>query len=224
MSPMRTALCTLLILAHWSLQGQAPCSCAEEPGAPFVEPDTVFVLDSALSVGYCGHIDRGSAEPRYSEFTLRWCVNQWPLISADATRTFRINVVEKALVAEDLRILPTGTDLHLDAVVWRTQVIEGLIDPETGDVMAMISEVPGDLRPITKAEEKAITARLRAHDPSAQWADEQLLGLLFLSAACDRSGAEKRFRELRQHYLLDGAYAEQYNELLAMLEVVASER
>jgi hypothetical protein len=221
---MRPIPCALLALAFSSLQGQPPCSCAAEPGAPFLEPDTVFVLDSALAAGYCGQIERDQAEPRYSEFTLRWCVNQWPLISADATQEFRINVVDRTLVAEDLRMLPAGSDLQLGEVVWRTYLIEGLLDPETGEVVAMISEVPGDLRPITATEEKAIASRLKALEPSAPWADEQLLGLLFLSAASDRPGAEKRFRKLRQHYLLDGAYAEQYNELLAMLDVVASER
>jgi len=42
----------------------------------------------------------------------------------------------------------------------------------------------------------------------APWNDEQLLGLLFLSAASRRRGAETRFRDLRAHYQLDGAYAE----------------
>jgi hypothetical protein len=224
LAAMRSILCAVLLLALSTLQGQPPCSCAEEHGAPFVETDTVFVLDSTLAVGYCGWIDRSKEELRYSEFTLRWCMNQWPLLVADATREFRINVVERTLVAEDLRILPSGTDLHMGVVVWRTHVIEGLLDPETGEVVAMISEVPGDLHPITAKEEEAIRARLKLQDANAPWRDEQLLGLLFLSAASDRRGAEKRFRTLRRHYRIDGAYAEQYNELLAMLDVVVEER
>lgn len=221
---MRSILSAVFALALSSLQAQPPCSCAEEHGAPFVETDTVFVLDSALALGYCGWIDHSKAEPRYSEFTLRWCVNQWPLLVADAMKEFRLNVVERKLVAEDLRILPSGSDLHMGVVVWRTHVIEGVLDPESGDLVAMISEVPGDLHPITAKEEEAIRARLKLVHAEQQWSDEQLLGLLFLSAASDRPGAEKRFRKLRQHYLLDGAYAEQYNELLAMLNVVVVER
>ncbi len=221
---MRTFLALLLALAFSTLKGQAPCSCAEEVGAAFVEPDTVFPLDSALAVAYCGHIDRNGPVPRYSEFTLRWCVNQWPLITADATQTYRLTVVDRSLVAEDMRMLPTGVDLHMGEVVWRTHVIQGLLDPGSGEVVAMISEIPGDLHPISRKEERVISTRFAATDAQAQWADEQLLGLLFLSAASDRRGAERRFRDLRSQYLLDGAYAEQYNELLAMLDVVAAER
>jgi hypothetical protein len=137
---------------------------------------------------------------------------------------FRITVIDKVLVAEDHRVLPTGRDLHLGDVLWRTHVIEGVYEPAMGEVVAKISEVPGDLHVITAQEEDTIRKRLKAVDPTMNFADEQLLGLLFLSAASDRRGAEKRFRNLRKHYLLDGAYAEQYNELLAMLDVVVEER
>jgi hypothetical protein len=221
---MRSFLLALLITATTSLRAQTTCSCAVEHGAQFVRPDTVFVLDSTMAVAYCGWIDRSGAETRYSEFTLRWCGNQWPLLSADATLDFRITVIDKVLVAEDHRVLPTGRDLHLGDVLWRTHVIEGVYEPAMGEVVAKISEVPGDLHVITAQEEDTIRKRLKAVDPTMNFADEQLLGLLFLSAASDRRGAEKRFRNLRKHYLLDGAYAEQYNELLAMLDVVVEER
>jgi hypothetical protein len=221
---MRSFLLALLITATTSLRAQTTCSCAVEHGAPFVRPDTVFVLDSTMAVAYCGWIDREAPDRRYSEFTLRWCTNQWHLLAADATRSFRINVMDHALVAEDMRILPQGADLRMGEVVWRTHVIEGLYEPSMGEVVAKISEVPGDLRPISAEEENTIRSRLRTVDPKVNFTDEQLLGLLFLSAASDRRGAEKRFRNLRKHYLLDGAYAEQYNELLAMLDVVAEER
>ncbi len=221
---MRSLLPALLLTATTSLHAQTTCSCAEEHGAALVRPDTVFVLDSTMAVAYCGWIDRTRTEPRYSEFTLRWCSNQWPLLEADATRTFRIQVNDHALVAEDLRILPTGTDLQLGEIVWRTHVIEGTYDPTMGEVVAKISEVPGDLHMITAREEDAIRERLRTVDPKVHFTDEQLLGLLFLSAASDRPGAEKRFRNLRKHYQLDGAFAEAYNELVAMLDVVVAER
>jgi len=221
---MRSFLLASLLTPIPSLHAQTTCSCAEEHGAAFVRPDTVFVLDSTMAVAYCGWIDRSGAEPRYSEFTLRWCGNQWPLLSADATLDFRITVLERALVAEDFRILPTGTDLRLGKVLWRTHVIEGVYEPAMGEVVAKISEVPGDLHVITASEEDAIRKRLKALDPKKNFADEQLLGLLFLSAVSEQRGAERRFRNLRKRYVLDGAYAEQYNELLSMLEEVVADR
>jgi hypothetical protein len=221
---MRGFLLILVLSCPPLLSAQLPCSCAEEHGAPFAEPDTVFTLDSTMAIAYCGSIDRRGTEPRYSEFTLRWCGNQWPLLTASATRTFRITPQASTLVAEDLRILPTGHDLRMGEVPWRTHVIEGVYEPTMGELVAKISEVPGDLHPITKEEEKAIRTRLKAMDPKVNFADEQLLGLLFLSAASDQRGAEKRFRNLRKHYLLDGAYAEQYKELVEMLDVVVNER
>lgn len=219
----KSAWCMVLCLTTVA-RAQSPCSCTEDPKAPVVAPDTVFVLDSTMAVAYCGWIDRSGAEPRYSEFTLRWCGNQWPLLSADATLDFRITVLDKALVAEDFRILPTGKDLHMGIVLWRTHVIEGVYEPAMGEVVAKISEVPGDLHVITASEEDAIRKRLKALDPKKNFADEQLLGLLFLSAASEQRGAEKRFRNLHKRYLLDGAYAEQYHELLGMLDEVVADR
>jgi hypothetical protein len=206
------------------VMAQPPCSCGAKEDGPVVVPDTVFQLDSALALACCGWIDRNGPEPLYRGFTLGWCGTGWPLLEAGATSTFRMKVQDRALIAEDLRMLPEGADLEPRPVVWRTHVIQGLYDPSIGEPVARISEFPGTLRRLTKRERRAVREQFAAVDTAAAWTDERLLGLLFLCAAQRTPGAVERFRSLRDHHRLDGMIAGQYAEYTAMLDQLEAER
>ncbi len=223
LAAVRIAIALLVWPIALGLQAQSGCSCAAEGEVPLT-PDTVFVLDSALVLACCGHIDRSRPEAVYRAFTLRWCGTTWPLLETDATSVFRLRVQEHALVAEDLRMLPEGPDLAMRAVVWRTHVIQGLFNAAVGEPITRISEFPGRLRRLTRHERRMVRTRTETMDRTKPWTDEDLLGLLFLCAAQRASGAEQRFRSLREDHLLDGAMAARYAELVAMLDQLEAER
>lgn len=192
------------------------CECTDLGSETYRAPDTVFHVRPGFDVAFCGHIERSVQPYVYSEFTMRSCgLVQVPLMAKDALQECHLSLEGGQFIVEELALLPTGADMHLERrPCWRRMHWLFLADDSSASAIGAPTNelIAKFLRP-TPAQFTQVQQRLDALKPEVYWTDEELLGQVFLCGLFD-AGWAKRFQELRENYLLSGAMAEFYNELL----------
>lgn len=182
-------------------------------------PDTIFHVTEGFDVAFCGSIDRSVQPFVYSEFTMWTCgLVRDSLEVRGASHGCHLYVSHAKFIVEELALLPTGVDMHLERrPCWRTE--HRLFVAEDSSAFAIagpITEMIAKFEKPTSEQFAQVQARLDAMKPSVFWTDEELLGQVFLCALFDATWSS-RFKDLREKYLLGGAVAEFYNELLGVL-------
>jgi hypothetical protein len=201
-------------------QEKPPCECTDVGAKDFHFPDTVFHVREGFDVAFCGHIDRSVAPFVYSEFTMRSCgrVHGVPMEARGALQECHLYVSRSMFIVDELALLPTGADMHLERrPCWRTE--HRLFVAEDSSAFAIagpITELIATFQKPTPEQFAQIQRRVDVMKPAVYWTDEELLGQVFLCALFEAAWAS-RFKDLRETYLLGGAVAEFYNELLRIL-------
>lgn len=215
------AVLGLIAAAPFNALAQEPpvCECTVPGSEVFHTPDTIFHVREGFDVAYCGKIDRSVTPFVYSEFTMRSCgLVQVPVIARGALKACNVSVSHSVFVLDDLALLPTGADMHLERrPCWRTE--HRLFVAEDGSASAIgapTTELIAKFQEPTREQFTQVQARVDAMKPSAYWMDQELLGQVFLCAFFD-TGWASRFRELREKYMWGGANAELYDEFLMIL-------
>lgn len=190
------------------------CYCPEtELGTP-VQPEQVFTFASGRQIALCGSRNADSQPATYSEFILSVCGQKDVLGFWSALQECRLRMVKDTLLIEELKYLPTGIGFRYTKSVWTTEKISfGGEEPERQKTVN---------RGIRKYTTPEITEVLQQYDAAPKEVDDNtmtLINRLFVAAISGSAKAREYFKASATHFgVLDGAYAEEYNELKTMLE------
>ena len=202
-------------------QDTPACECTDLGAKELHFPDTVFHVTEGFDVAFCGHIDRLVSPFVYSEFTMRSCgrVHGVPMEARGALQECHLYVSRSMFIVEELALLPTGADMHLERrPCWRTAHWLFLAEDSSASAIgAPTTELIATFQRPTPEQFAQLQGRLDVMKPAVYWTDEELLGQLFLCALFDANWAT-RFKDLRETHLLGGAMAELHNEFLKILD------
>jgi len=187
------------------------CSCRDLMSDELRSADTVIHVNDRFQVAICGYYAK--KEKRFSEFTIYSCndpirsMGEW-----GAVKECLLHVTDTSLVVDQLMTLPHGDALELEVVPCiRSEFYADAIS------MNMMTSIVAELPKLDRAAMERLERELAMARMNNTLLNEQQIGLAFLPAAQDLGDWRVRFLDLRSVYLLDGAVAEYYNELKALL-------
>lgn len=204
---------TLLLNSIFSFAQNESCKCAKNNTSNQSKPDTVFCFSNQKKISLFGYIDRSKRPYIFSESALAECGKDSILDSWDATINCEINMRNDTLIINELKKLPVGKDLTFIETIWTTENI--YYKGEYINIKATKnSKIP-------KYSKSQITKVLNDYKRSSGEIDDQKMDLvnrLFVAAISGNATARAYFHEFSKKYSLDGAFAEDYKDLEAMLE------
>jgi hypothetical protein len=218
MVTMRFYITTILIfLKLTSAVGQAKRTDCDCPKTQFAgtKADTTFYLSNGRTIILCGYKNQESKPATFSEFILAVCGQDTIIDFWGAVLTCRLEVNEDTLLVKDLRFLPVGKNLDFRETVWLTDKIYFQGQKVVKELM-----VNRQIRKYTPAEIQAV---LKAYETAKPGPDESEMGIankLFIATISGSNTARQYFKEFEIKFgPLDGAFAEEYSDLKAMLEL-----
>lgn len=187
------------------------CSCPEND-LRTTKADTVFTFGNGKKIALCGYRNTEDDPVTFSEFVLAECGKDTVLREWDATITCRVFTKGDTLIAEELYNLPVGKNFEYERTVWwidKFYFEDGNIKtlPLRNDNIPKYSK--GQIKKVL-AEYKAATGKLEENTM-------EMAGKLFIAAVSGSKEALRNFYQFEEKYELDGAYAEEYEELKAMM-------
>lgn len=191
------------------------CSCRDYLSDKLRSADTIIQVNDQFRLAVCGYYNKHNRH--FSEFTIYECGRSISsLYEWGAIKECTMFHTDSSLVVDELAVVPQGGDLVLQSVpCWRMEFVRS--EGADGDVtVAVIRSMVVKLPKPTSTQ----VYRFEAQYKTTSHPDEDLLGHLFLCAAYDANGWRERFKALRETGKLDGAVAEYFTELAALLEEI----
>ena len=195
-------------------QNLKTCSCAKNEFAG-TKANTTFQFTNGKAIALCGYKNLGSKPTMFSEFVLSVCssnriIDFWP-----ATLTCRLRTDKDTLFVEQIEKLPTGKNFKYQPTIWSVEKIYF-----KGQHVKRKLAVNRKIRKYNSSEIKTIlqsfkTAKVELNDEVMELGNK-----LFISAISGDKTARQYFKEFRTHFgVLDGAFKEEYDDLVAKLEL-----
>lgn len=206
----------LMSFLTWnSVQGQiktAVCDCPKTQHAGIIA-DTVFHLSNGKTIVLCGYKIPGSSPTTYSEFVLAVCGQDHIIDFWSAVFTHRLSVKRDTLFVDQLHNLPIGEKFKYQESVWITEKIYF-----TGQKVVRGLVVNRQIRKYTKSEIQTV---LKTYEMAEFGLDDRKIEIankLFVAAISGDKKARQHFKDFETKFgTLDGAFAEEYNELTSLL-------
>jgi hypothetical protein len=127
----------------------------------------------------------------------------------------RLKINNDTLLVDQLENLPTGENLKYQETIWTTEKIYF-----TGRKVVRKLVVNRQIRKYTQAEIQTV---LKAYETEKAGLDDNKMRIanrLFIATISGDNTARLYFKEFKSKFgALDGAFAEEYNDLTAMLEL-----
>jgi hypothetical protein len=180
------------------------------------KPDSEFHFKNGNTIVLCGDRNEDTVPNTFTDFILAVCgadtvIDYWD--EEDG-----INLIQRSgdsLFIEDITILPTGQNLDFKPTLWTTDQIyfQGL---KVLKKLVVNRQIPKyDKREIQIALKLFESAKGELNDSTMDIAEK-----LFIATISGSKIARKYFKEFKNKFgELDGAYAEQYEDLTAMIEL-----
>jgi len=204
---------TFLTFAFGFGQNQnAKCEC---PKTQFAgeKADSIFHLSNNKTIVLCGYKNPDSKPTTFSEFILAVCGQDTIIDFWGAVLTCRLRVSNDTLLVDQLQNLPTGKDFKYHETVWTTEKIYF-----NGQKTLRKLIVNRQINKYTDAQIKLV---LQAYLLAKPGIDESKMGIaskLFIATVSGDKTARQYFEEFKTRFTLDGAFAEEYSDLTAMLK------
>ena len=210
-----TIILTLLTLT--SVYGQTKkvsCDCPKTQYAG-TKPDTTFHLSNGKAIVLCGYKNPDSKPTTFSEFILSVCGQDTIIDFWGAVLTCRLKVNKDTLLVDQLQNLPTGKNFKFQETVWTTEKIYF-----SGQNLVRKLVVNRQIRKISQDEIQYV---LRTYETAKTGLDDskmEIANKLFIATISGDKKARQYFKEFKTKFgTLDGAFAEEYSDLTAMLEL-----
>jgi hypothetical protein len=178
-----------------------------------MKADTTFHLANGKSIVLCSYENPGSSPATFSEFLLSVCGQDSIIGFWGAVLTCRLKVNKDTLLVDQLENLPTGKNFKFQEAVWTTEKIY-FVGQQPVRQLSINRHIgkytPGEIQVVLKNYK---TSKKGLDDSKLKIANE-----LFIAAISGSKKARQYFKEFKNKFgTLDGALAEEYNELAAML-------
>jgi len=207
----------LIFLTFTTVYGQTEkilCLCPKTYHAR-QKPDTTFNLSNGKTIVLCGYKNPDTNPTTFSEFILSVCGQDTIIDFWGAVLTCRLKVQKDTLLVEQLENLPTGKNFQYQETVWTTEKIYF-------NGQKLIRKLVVN-RQIRKYNPDEIQAVLKTYETSKLGLDESKMEIadkLFIATISGDKKARNYFKEFNNKFgTLDGAFAEDYKDLTAMLEL-----
>jgi len=201
---------------HPSANGQykTACNCPENTTAGS-KADTVLDLSNGKSIALCGSVDRNGKSIIYSGFILSVCGQDSIIDAWDDPYPYRIKKKKDTLYIEQIETLPTGKNFEYQDIVSVTERLYLNKDKVVRGIFVnkhMASYKPEQIKKVLAAYEAAPHV---LNDSNMNIARE-----LFIATISGSAQARKYFTEFATKFgTLDGAFAEDYEDLDALLSL-----
>jgi len=194
------------------INSEITCDC---PDSKYHEKgsvaDTVFSLSKNKIIALCGYRNENGD---FSEFTLSICNSNKVIDFWGAVKNCRIESKNDTLYVSDIKFLPVSESFKYDSIAWNIEKI--YFDK---DIINRKNVVNTEFPKYTSSQ---ITEVLSEYEKTDSTVDEQKMRLankLFIATVSGSNKAREYFEQFPlKMKVLDGAYAEEYHELAAMLK------
>jgi len=201
-----------LTINSWGQTPEKKCDCPSNKYAGS-DPETTFHLTNGKEITLCGYADTKDNEKLYSEFVLAECGQDKVIDFWDALTVCRIKTNKDTLIIEELKNLPTGDNFAFKATVWRIEKLYFKLDQ-----IQRQSGVNRRIKKYSQKEIKSVLKEVEAMNGKLNYDNMDLAYKLFVAAISGDSTARKYLTDKTRFGTLDGAFAEDYEELIAMLK------
>ena len=215
-----TRHCITIILTFLTLTSvfgqtkKTSCDCPKTQYAG-TRADTTYHLFNGKTIVLCGYKNPDSKSTTFSEFILSVCGQDTIIDFWGAVRTCRLKVNKDTLLVDELQNLPTGNNFKYQETVWTTEKIYF-----SGQKIVRKLVVN---RQIRKYNQDEIQSVLKSYETAKSGLDDskmEIANKLFIATISGDKKARQYFKEFKTKFeTLDGAFAEEYSELTAMLEL-----
>lgn len=206
----------LIFLTLTSVFGQTKKTLCDCPKTEYTgtKADTTFFLSNGTTIVLCGYKNPESKPTTFSEFILSVCGQDTIIDFWGAVLTCRLKVYKDTLFVDELQNLPTGKNFKYQETVWTTEKIYF-----SGQKVVIKREVNRQIRKYTDDE---IHMVLKTYETAKSGFDNNKMVIankLFIATISGDKKARQYFKEFKSKFgTLDGAFAEEYSDLTAMLE------
>ena len=188
------------------------CDCPKTQFAS-TKADTTFYLSNGRTIVLCGYKNPESKPTTYSEFVLAACGQDTIIDFWGAALTCRLRVNKDTLLVDQLHNLPTGENFNYRKTVWTTEKIYF-----SGQRVVRKLEVNRQIRKYTKAEIQTVLKSYESAKPKLDDSKMEIANKLFIAIISGDKIARQYFKDFKTKFgTLDGAFAEEYNDLTAMI-------
>lgn len=206
------AVVSTLWMAAASFGQSQGCSCRDYLSDKLRAADTIIHVNDQFHVAVCGYYNKRSGY--VSEFTLYDCAD--PLSSIGEWQAHEgcfLSLTDSSLIVDEMATLPQGKRQELAIVpTVRSEIMKRRGQPvEIVSARLLVQLEKPTPEQVSRVQHELDSLRLRGC-----CMDERQVAHLFLCAVYDLNGWKARFYSLRDAYVLDGAVAEYYNELIVL--------
>jgi len=205
-------LTVLIFTTVFGQEKKVVCDCPKTQFAG-TKADTTFHLSNGRTIVLCGFKNPKSKPTTYSEFVLAACGQDTIIDFWGAVLTCSLRVNKDTLLVDQLQNLPTGESFNYRETVWTTEKIYF-----SGQRVVRKLLVNRQIRKFTKAE---ILTVLKSYESAKLGLDDskmEVANKLFIAIISGDKIARQYFKDFKTKFgTLDGAFAEEYNDLTAMI-------
>ena len=206
------------IIAAYGQPTKTGCNCPKNTMAATKEgnkPDTTFSFSDNHKIILCGYKEVEDNETYFSEFILQVCGQDSIIDFWGAIQTCRLSFNHDTLAVIEIKNLPTGIGRAYKLTDWG---IEKIYFSNARPARSFVVN-----RSIRKYSKSEIRKTLKEFETAKTGLDDnkiELANRLFISAISGNKTARKYFKEFETKFgELDGAFAEEYHDLQAMLSL-----
>ncbi|MFN5416524.1 MAG: hypothetical protein ACK5B9_05665 [Flavobacteriia bacterium] len=192
---------------------QNNCNCPKNEFS-LTKSDTIFLLSNNKKIALCGYRNPDSNSVNYSEFVLSVCGEDKIIDYWDATQTCFLRINSDTLIVENLIHLPSGKGRIYETVTWAYDKIFFI----QNKVVKLFS-ANDNIRKYNKNEIQSTLKEFENADGKLDDSKIELANRLFMCVISGNQIAKKYFKEFKTKFVLDGAFAEEYKELEAMIQL-----
>jgi hypothetical protein len=187
------------------------CNCPPNKFAG-TRPEAIFTLRNGR-IALCGYVENKDSERLFSEFVLAVCGQNNVIDFWDALTVCRIATNKDTLRIEELKNLPTGDDLKFVSTVWRIEKIyfrDGQVERSAG--------LNRKIRKYSQREINNVLTEYERLSKKLTYDNMDLVYRLFMATISGNKTARKYLTDKTRFETLDGAFQEEYEELISMLK------
>lgn len=200
-----------------TVQGQtvkASCDCPQTHYAG-IKADTAFHVSGGKTIVLCGYRNPESKPATFSEFILAVCGQDTIIDFWGAEITCRLRTKKDTLLIDQLENLPAGKGFSYQETVWTTEKMYF-----SNEKLVRNLAVNRHIRKYSPQEIQAVLRSFETAKPGLDDSKMVLANKLFMSAISGSLTARKYFNGFAAKFgEPDGAFAEEYSDLKAMLEL-----
>ncbi|MFM1998493.1 MAG: hypothetical protein RL204_440 [Bacteroidota bacterium] len=204
----------LTLNSIYGQKNKSSCDCPKTQYAG-TKADTTFQLSNGKTIVLCGYKNPDSKPSTFSEFILSVCGQDTIIDFWGAELSCQLKVSKDTLLVDQLYNLPTGKDFKFQESTWTTEKIYF-----SGQKVVRKLVIN---RQIRKYNHDEIQTVLKTYETAKSGLDDskmEIANKLFVAIISGDKKARQYFKEFESKFgTLDGAFAEEYSDLTAMLEL-----